>query len=250
MVALLCAGCGSDPATPPPSSTVDAGVVTDRPVAPRDTDDGRGDRDRDGLCDGTERALQTDLDRADSDGDGVIDIVELYNGSDPNNPRDPAPRDRVTLVESVDRVAAIDEFVDVFGAGEVYALAWLDRAPGLDGRFAGDVVQATVEAVSADPLGFVRDIEADRFEGVSGRVRLQWRVTLRPRVILDPDAGVPTPGCRRSYGVVLSTRQEGGAAVQTRDVTVDLTPAPSDGGVAPWPSVNDDGLCLPVGPCR
>lgn len=254
----LGSGCGQ-PITPPVRT--DAGGPTDRPNQAIDTGPGddRGDRDRDGLCNATERQAQTDLDRADTDGDGIIDFIELSSGSDPNNPRDPPQSDHVTLVESAEHVAALEVFTDVEGGGDVFSLTGFDRTPGLDGRLAGEVVRYTVDAVGADPLGFVQSFAGERFVGVSGQVRLHWRVSFRPRVIIDPDAGVSTPGCRRTYDLVLAVQRAGGDAVETRTVTLDLVPptVPPNGvadasvsHTVPWPSVNSDGLCLPLGPCR
>ncbi len=223
----------------------DAAARPDRvvPAEPSAT----GDMDGDGLCDLTEQERRTDPRAPDTDGDGLLDSFEVRAGSDPLALRDPLASDRVRFTEGSTSLATVEHLIEYEGSGEVLTAAMQDRAAGLDGRRASELVDFSVEATSANPAAFVRAIEGPRFVGVLGRVVLQWRVTARPRDLGAMDAGAGAAlGCRRAYEALLVLKREGDDVVSSRRLVIELAPPEGDGGGAPaWPRVSADGLCLP-----
>jgi hypothetical protein len=112
------------------------------------------------------------------------------------------------------------------------------------------VVDFSLEAVDANPAAFVRGMEEARFLGVVGRTRLHWRVMVRiPR---EAERFRPL-GCRRAMSFAFVVKREGDEVLLVRPLVLDILPPDApvivpDGGTL-WPDQNEDGLCLPQGPC-
>ena len=236
-----CAGCGTvSSAAPTDAGRTDTGRV-DRPG----TDAGpvrTGDRDGDGVCDATEAMAGTDPARGDTDGDGLTDLYELRFGTDPLNSREPDAVDRVQLREAPSEVVLTDFPVVVDAQGGVVAGLWQDRGVGVDDRLASAWVTFELPAVAADPPGVVQEISGSRFVGVLGRARLAWRLTTRSRGgAAGGDGAVVRLGCRRAYEFVLVALEDGGEALRSRRMTLDVLPA--QGGSGTWDAVDGEGFC-------
>ncbi len=243
-VFAVLSGCGPQSTPGTFFRVLDAGS----PLPPTDTDG-------DGLCDLTERHDGTDPTNADTDSDGLLDSVEIALGTDPNSALDPPPSDRLSLSEVPGSVTAFDQFIDYNGTvGEVVDGAIQDRGTSTDGRAALGVAGFSVAAMDADPAAYVSGINGAEFVGVLGFTSLHWRIVVQP----TPTAG--TLGCRRAYGYTFVVRQSGGAVADTHAMVLDETALSApDGGVSgamgpdgggPWPRVSPAGLCLPAPPCR
>jgi Bacterial TSP3 repeat len=241
-VALACSGGGTVVTARP--DVPDAAARTDR-VIPMEAS-ATGDMDGDGLCDLTEQQRRTDPRRVDSDGDGLLDSFEVRVGTDPLSGRDPFATDRVRFTEGDALLATIEHVTEYQGNGEVLSAAMLDRAAGLDGLRASELVDFSIEATTANPAAFVRAIEGPRFVGVLGRVVLQWRVSARPRSFAAMDGGVGSAlGCRRAYEALLVLKREGDDVVSSRQLVVEFVPPSGSTATPAWQRVSADGFCLP-----
>lgn len=236
-------GCGTTPAAPVDAGRTDTGRRTDRGPGADTGPAPMGDQDRDGVCDATEAMLGTDQALGDTDGDGLTDLYELRFGTNPLSSREPEALDRVQLREAPSQVTVTAHPVVVEGNGGVIAANWQDRGPGVDGRLASAWVAFELSAVGADPAGVVQEISGSRFVGVLGRTQLSWRLTTRSRggTTQGTDGGVARLGCRRAYEFVLVVSADGGEALRSRRMTLDVLPAQGGGGT--WPAVDDEGFC-------
>ena len=237
----VCAGCGTiASAAPTDAGRTDTGRV-DRPAT--DTGPARAeDQDGDGVCDATEAMAGTDPARGDTDGDGLTDRYELRFGTDPLNSREPDAVDRVQLREAPSEVVLADFSVLVNAQGGVVAGLWQDRGLGVDDRLASAWVTFDLPAVAANPAGVVQEISGSRFVGVLGRTQLAWRLTTRSRGgAADGDGAVVRLGCRRAYEFVLVAQEDGGEALRSRRMTLDVLPA--QGGSGTWEGVDGEGFC-------
>jgi hypothetical protein len=236
------ASCGVTTTAPP--DRPDATTRVDRavPAEPSAT----ADADGDGLCDLTEQQRRTDPRDEDTDGDGLLDSFEVRIGADPLSGRDPFSADRLRFTEGDGTFATLEHLIEYEGGGEVLSAAVLDRAEGLDGLRASELVDFSVAATSANPAAFVRAIEGARFVGVLGRVVLQWRVRATPRALAPMDGGVNgLLGCRRAYEALLVVKREGDDVVSARQVVVEFAPSTSSTAPPSWPRVSPRGYCLP-----
>jgi hypothetical protein len=145
-----------------------------RPTTTKPAIDKTADQDHDGVCDATEQQVGTDPKSADTDGDGFPDLIELGNGFHPTDPSSPAP-DQVAYLEA--RSGATLDFslratVDGDGQGVSGLFQTISSIYG-DATTAEDFFTGA-EAVSADPVDGVRNIDASsaRFDSVLGRTRL------------------------------------------------------------------------------
>lgn len=251
LVALLGLGCGGvvSPTTDAATPRRDAGPLRDR--GPLDAPSGTADRDGDGLCDATEVMRRTDPARADSDDDGLPDAFEVRIGTDPLNPNSPSSRDRLQLEERDGSAWPLPWVIEWRGMGESLRVTVLDRAGGVDGRFANEVAQWDVAAVNADPAPLVGGAEGDRFFGVRGPVRLRWVLTATWRAVESRDAGVPLAlGCRRAYEALAIVKQDGGETVAARRLVLEVSPEGTlDAGteVAWRGGTTAEGFCRPLG---
>jgi hypothetical protein len=236
-------GCSTSVSTP---DAPDASARVDRLVAAEPS--ATADTDGDGLCDRTEQDFRTDPRAPDTDGDGLLDAFEVSAGTNPLAIRSPLASDRVRFVEGDDALATIEQVTEYQGAGEVLRALMQDRAAGVEGLRASELVEFTVEATTANPAAFVRAVEGARFVGVLGRVVLQWRVTARPRATVAAlDGGVGAAlGCRRAYETSLVLKREGDDVVGARQIIVEFAPREGDAGSPAWPRVSAEGLCLPA----
>lgn len=243
--ALLALGCGAGGATP----RTDAGSRDRVVLRPVDTGP-RLDRDRDGVCDDSEAVRRTDPLQADTDGDGLLDLFEARIGTNPLTGVDPPGAERLLLDERPGSLAVAEMFLDYRGeGGEVLSASIQDRVPSVDGLHASRVVDFAIEAVDASPAAFVRGMEEARFLGVVGRTRLHWRVQVR----MPPEARFRPLGCRRAMSFAFVIKREGDEVLSVRPLVLDILPpdapvvAPDGGSL--WPDQNEEGLCLPEGPC-
>lgn len=134
------------------------------------------DRDQDRLCDDTEAAIGTDPEAFDTDSDGWPDALEVIAGTNPHDASSPRP-DEVAYVQPDGRVE-FDIAATVTGNGEG-AIGEFRARNAFDprGRRASDYALGTM-AIGADPPDNVRGIQPDagRFQTVSGRTRLRFRL--------------------------------------------------------------------------
>lgn len=219
----------------------------------------RPDRDGDGLCDDTERFYRTDPARVDSDGDGLTDLFEVRAYTSPLSATDPPATERVSLRERPGARVTISYGLLWRGEGDVLTGVLLDRLAGVDERVPSEFGPSIV-AADAEPRASVANIVGPSFEGVVGRVRLRWEISLEW-------PSVAPIGCRRAYlmsaAVFLSGRGLVYALPVAIDVHGDADGAGMDAGMAGdagdrgtpagprWPYVSTEGYCLPPpGECQ
>lgn len=189
------------------------------------------DRDQDRLCDDTEATIGTDPDAFDTDADGWPDVVEAIANTDPQDPSSPRADEVVYLQPGgvVDFSLAATVIGNGDGAsGEFRAHNAFDAR----GRRASDYFQGT-SALSADPPDNVRgiDIDAGRFQTVSGRTRLRFRLQF---------AGTRDENlkCAAALPFEFLVKGDVGGYLDSHSYLLVVTPAP--------PKLDAQAFCLPV----
>lgn len=170
--ASACTGSGYSPYANDLSS--DAAVSGD--ADPRDNPD--DDRDHDGVCNGTELALASNPERADTDGDGFPDFTEVMANYVPTNPTIPGPDQVVYLAGDSQSTVDFEVRMTVEGAGLGYTGEFRpDASPDPRGLSAKDFFIGA-EATGGQPTDNVRGVNADaeRFESVLGKTRVSFRL--------------------------------------------------------------------------
>jgi hypothetical protein len=152
----------------------DAAVSGDA-LPSEDPDD---DRDHDGVCNGTEIALASNPERADTDGDGFPDFTEVMANYVPTNPVVPNPDQVTYLSGSSESTVDFEVRMTVDGAGLGYTGEFRpDASPDPRGISAKDFFLGA-EAVGGQPTDNVRgvDAEGERFNSVLGKTRVSFRL--------------------------------------------------------------------------
>jgi hypothetical protein len=210
------AACTTSGYAPDSDAAVGDAAISGRAGARSDPND---DRDHDGVCNGTELALQSDPDRPDTDQDGLPDFTEAFVNFSPTDPAIPAP-DQVTYLSS-----ASNEPIDfqvrmtVVGSGLGYTgeFRQLD-APDPRGLSAKDFYLGA-EAVGAEPVDNVRGVQAEseRFDSVLGKTRVLF--TLHFAV-----GAMKAPGCAIGYPFEYRLKDDNGRYSAARDYLLVVTP--------------------------
>jgi hypothetical protein len=212
LVAALCAGCSQ-------ATEADAGLDAGIPetfVEASPPDAGPSDRDRDGVCDATERVYHTNPDDPDTDRDGLLDGFELDAFTSPLAATDPGSDERITLRERAGERVETTFAMLYRGQGEAVTGLLLDRLPGLDGREPSEF-GATIAALTAEPRANVGDLLGPVFLGVNGRTRLTWSLSFEWPAIAPL-------GCRRAYVALQAAFAEGHGRVYARQLVLDVVP--------------------------
>jgi hypothetical protein len=141
-------------------------------------DDDDDDRDHDGVCNGTELALMSDPDRADTDRDGFPDYTEVMANLIPTNPSIPGPEQIVYLDGSAASTIDFEVRMTVDGSGLGYTGEFRpDASPDPRGISAKDFYLGA-EALGGQPLDNVRGVQpaSERFESVLGKTRVSFQL--------------------------------------------------------------------------
>jgi hypothetical protein len=187
-------------------------------------DDPDADRDRDGVCDATEKDLGSDPDRADSDHDGLPDFTEIIANYNLVDPVIPAP-DQVGFLAGVPQ-AALDLAVrmTVDGSGQGYTGEFRE-GDALDARglTAKDFYEGAV-AQGGEPPDNIRGVlvDSERFGSVLGKTRLSFK--LRFRVSTDKLAD-----CTIGYPFEYRLKADNEKIAVSRDYLLVVTPETKDG---------------------
>jgi hypothetical protein len=199
----------SDASIPPAAISGNAGSRSD----PND------DRDRDGLCNGTELAIASDPDRIDTDRDGLPDFTEAFINFSATDPLIPAP-DQVTYLSAAsDHPLDFEVRMTVIGSGLGYTgeFRGLD-APDARGITAKDFYLGA-EAVAGEPVDNVRGIQAEseRFESVLGKTRVSF-------LLHFAIGATKVPGCSLGYPFEYRLKDDNGRFSAARDYLLIVTP--------------------------
>jgi hypothetical protein len=182
------------------------------------------DRDHDGVCDGTERELASDPDRADSDHDGLPDFTEIIAGYNLTDPMIPSP-DQVGFLPGVPQ-AALDLQVrmTVDGSGQGYTGEFQERdALDAHGLTAKDFFEGAV-AQGGEPPDNIRGVlvDSERFGSVLGKTRLSFK--LRFRVSTEKLAD-----CTIGYPFEYRLKADNDKIATSRDYLLVVAPQTADG---------------------
>ncbi len=201
-----------------------------------DATDPGGDRDRDGVCDGTELARGTDADASDSDEDGFSDYAEILGGFDPLDPSSP-DRDQVyVLRETPEASLQVPLTQSVRGAGEDYSGAFeATGRPDDAGDTAATFYTGSVATFAEPPENAsVVDPTGEAFRGVVGRTLLGFELRFA--------FGGATPRlCARSHRWRYNIKRSDGRLIGAQGGLLLILPPGQTLATAQW--------CLPAGGC-
>jgi hypothetical protein len=177
------------------------------------------DRDRDGVCDGTELALMSDPDRADTDRDGIPDFTEAFSNFVVTDPLVPAPDQVFYLFATARESVAFELRMTVNGSGLGYTGEFraLD-APDPRGITAKDFYLGA-EALGGEPADNVRGVQAqsEHFASVLGKTRVSFQ--LRFAV-----GATKVAGCTMGYPFEYRLKDDNGRFSASRDYMLVVTP--------------------------
>ena len=179
-VCVLACDAGAPPLQPPGEPDGDVPALSDR--------------DRDGVCDETERVLGSDLDRLDTDNDGLPDLIEAALSFDPVDGEDPNQARLATLSGSVGATLDYPVRATSQGTGNALQGAFMALSSIYSEAETAQDFYVTALAVSAEPPDHVRSIEGSeaRFIQVEGETRLSFNLNFA-----YPHAA--PMGCSRAY---------------------------------------------------
>lgn len=216
-VSLACAtACTTSGYVPEADGSVGDAAISGSAGSRSDPND---DRDRDGVCNGTELALMSDPDRGDTDRDGIPDFTEAFANFVATDPLIPAPDQLLYLFAASRESVAFELRMTVNGSGLGYTGEFraLD-APDPRGVTAKDFYLGA-EALGGEPADNVRGVQAEseRFESVLGKTRVSFQLHFAI-------GAAKVTGCTMGYPFEYRLKDDNGRFSASRDYLLVVTP--------------------------